>query len=160
MRTPKQLTVQLLLFAQASVAMLGSLYFSNFGDPVKNIAAGALFHADGGLEPCHLCWWARILMYPLVFISAVGILKKDNRFTDYVVPLAIPGFILEVYHYLTQKVFTQSFFECGTVNPCSSTQAVDYFGFITIPFLCLTAFGVIIVLSLINTWMETKKNPQ
>ncbi|PIV90802.1 disulfide bond formation protein B [Candidatus Gracilibacteria bacterium CG17_big_fil_post_rev_8_21_14_2_50_48_13] len=158
MRSPKQLTVQIFIFIQALFAMLGSLYYSNFGDPVKNIAQGFLFHGEGGLEPCHLCWWARILMYPLVFISAMGLIKKDNRFTDYILPLAIPGFILEVYHYLTQKVFTQSFFECGTVNPCSATQAVDYFGFITIPFLCFTAFGVIIILSGINTVIEAKQS--
>lgn len=160
LRSSKQFIVQLLIFLQASVAMLGSLYYSNFGEPFRNIANGMFFHGDGGLMPCHFCWWARIFMYPLVFISAMGLIKKDNRFTDYVLPLAIPGFILECYHYYIQKMPVQNFFECAPGNSCSATQAVDYFGFITIPFLCLTAFAVIISLSVVNTIIEKKKKTE
>lgn len=156
-RSTKQVVIQSLIAAQALVAMLGSLYYSNFGDPVKNIMKGMFFHDQGGLMPCHFCWWARILMYPLVAISFMGLIKKDNRFTDYVLPLAIPGLILELYHYYIQKMAVNPFIPCDVNNSCVATQAVDYFGFITIPFLALTAFTVIIVLSIINTVIERKK---
>lgn len=156
-RTPKQFLVQLLLAVQALMAMLGSLYYSNFGDPVKNIMRGVIFHGDGGLMPCHLCWWARILMYPMVAISIMGLIKKDNRFTSYILPLSIPGLILESYHYYIQKMPNDAFFDCSANNPCTATQAVDYFGFITIPFLAMTAFAVITALAVTNILMERKK---
>lgn len=135
-----------LIFLQALVAMLGSLYYSNFGDPVENLKLGVFWLAGYGFTPCQLCWWARILMYPIVPISLVGILKKDEKFTNYVLPLAIPGFFLEIYHYVLQKSNIENPFGCTGDNPCSA-MSVDYFGVITIPFLCLTAFTVILLLS-------------
>lgn len=135
-----------LIFAQALIAMLGSLYLSNFGDPIENLKLGVFWLYGFGLEPCQLCWWARIFMYPIVPISLVGILKKDWNFTSYVLPLAVPGFLLEVYHYLMQKTSIANPFACTGANPCTAMH-VDYLGFITIPFLCFTAFAVIIGLS-------------
>jgi|GEM_PF-5956613 len=35
-----------IIFIQSLIAMLGSLYFSNFGDPVANAQSGNLFPAD------------------------------------------------------------------------------------------------------------------
>lgn len=156
-RSRKQFLVQLFIAIQACVAMAGSLYYSNFGDPVKNIMKGMFFHDQGGLMPCHFCWWARIFMYPLVFISIMGLIKKDNRFTDYVLPLAIPGLALEIYHYYIQKFAVNPFVPCDVNNSCAATQAVDYFHFITIPFLAMTAFFIITVLAIVNTLMERKK---
>lgn len=151
--TDKQLsTLQPLLwvgiFLQSLVAMLGSLYYSTFGDPVVNFAAGKLFQLEG-LTPCELCWYARILMYPIVFISYVGIAKKDRHFTDYLIPLVALGIPLELYHYAIQKLPIPTFFTCSSVNPCNALQ-VNYFGFITIPFLALTAFLILAVLIGLN----------
>jgi len=136
------------IFIQALVAMLGSLYYSTFGDPVKNLMAGNLLRGEP-LTPCELCWFARILMYPIVFISYVGIAKSDKRFTDYVLPLSFLGILLETYHYSIQKLPIQNIFGCSLVNPCNALQ-VNYLGFMTIPFLCLVAFTVIFGLSLLN----------
>ena len=135
-----------LIFLQALVAMLGSLYYSNFGDPVANLEAGNLF-PDKGFDPCNLCWWGRILMYPIVVISFWGLWKKDYGSFKYIITLAIPGTGLELYHYYLQKfdVATSEF--CTFDNPCTA-MSVDYFGFMTIPFLCLVAFLVILILSL------------
>lgn len=134
-----------LVFLQALIAMLGSLYFSTFGDPVKNILAHTLFPRDSGLLPCELCWFQRILMYPVVILSAVGMLKEDNDFVDYVLPLSIIGMLLSAYHYGLQKMNIANPFGCTLVNPCTALQ-VQYLGFITIPFLACTAFTVITVL--------------
>ena len=46
----------------ALAATLGSLYYSEIA----------------GFVPCTLCWYQRILMYPLVIISLVGILRQDE----------------------------------------------------------------------------------
>ena len=47
----------------AWVAMLGSLYFSEIAHYV----------------PCVLCWYQRILMYPLALILAIGLLRRDRQ---------------------------------------------------------------------------------
>lgn len=147
------------IFAQAVIALLGSLYLSNFGDPVRNIMDGVLFDAARAYDPCHLCWWARILMYPIVLISLVGIIKKDKRFTDYILPLAIPGVVLTIYHYSLQMFPADSGFGavCDLTNPCSAIHLI-YLDFITIPFMALVAFCVITVLSIINWNMNRQSN--
>lgn len=136
-----------IIFAQSLLAMLGSLYYSNFGDPIAHLASGEILNPGNGFAPCHLCWWARILMYPIVAISGIGLFLNDKNALRYSLFLAVPGSTLEVYHYLLQKfdISTPQF--CTLDNPCVA-MSVDYFGFITIPFLCLIAFIVILVASL------------
>ncbi len=116
-------------FAQALVATLGSLYFSEIEH----------------LVPCVLCWYQRILMYPLVVLLAVGILKKDAHLPYYVLPLSVSGFLIALYHYLLQLgVIPESAAPCIAGISCAS-RLVQWFGFITIPFLSLVAFAVITV---------------
>lgn len=130
------------IFLQALVATLGSLYYSTYGDPVVNLTSGRLFPSSGGFEPCELCWFGRILMYPLVVLSGVALLKEDRKFTDYVLPMSIPGLLLGFYHYGLQKLSFPNPFRCTAANPCSALQ-VNYLGFITIPLLEFVAFCVI-----------------
>lgn len=143
------------IFLQALTAMLGSLYFSNFGDPVENFKLGVFWLYGYGFDPCLLCVWARILMYPIVAISLVGIIKKAKDLHHYILPLAIPGILLETYHYALQKTNFENPFECTGANPCSALS-VNYFGFITIPFLCWTAFAVILILCFFHSRAEKK----
>ena len=64
------------------MATVGSLFFSE------------ILH----FPPCMLCWYQRILMYPLVVIIAVGILRRDKGVYQYVLPLSITGFIIPGPH--------------------------------------------------------------
>jgi len=123
------------LFSFASV--IGSLYFSN-----------VLM-----IEPCYLCWWQRIFMYPLFFLSAVSLIFKIRLQKLHVLALTIPGFLFALYHYLMQTFgLFKEFSTCvATSKPCDAVDVV-YLGFITIPFLSLMAFIVInlIVISSVN----------
>lgn len=151
-----QSTLYTLIFLQALAAVAGSLYFSTYGDPLANIAVGSLFPADAGFPPCILCWWARILMYPILVISGVGLLKEDKNFVQYVLPLSFAGILLEIYHYSLQKLPIVNIQPCTLHNPCEA-MSVNYLGFITIPFLCLVAFVVIFVCSSLVTFAHRKK---
>ena len=71
----------------AWVAMLGSLYFSE----VK------------GYVPCPLCWYQRILMYPLAGLIAFGLLRLDTNLPYLVLPFSILGMCVSTYHYLLEK---------------------------------------------------------
>lgn len=133
-----------LIFFQSLIAMLGSLYYSYFGDPILNIQTGALFSLSNWLVPCDLCRWARILMYPIVFISGVALLEKSTKYALTVLIMSKLGLFLELYHYLLQKVNISTSFTCTFANPCNALE-VNYFGFVTIPFLCLIAFLIITI---------------
>lgn len=139
---------QYVIFVQASIAMLWSLYYQYYGDPVANIINGAVFHGAGWFAPCTLCRWARILMYPLVLLALISLIRKDRSIVHYIFPISILGIILETYQYLLQKTSWMNFISwsgfCTIDVPCKIFK-VDYFGFITIPFLCLVAFIVIFI---------------
>ena len=123
-----------LAFLQVWVAVLGSLYFSE----IK------------GLTPCFLCWVQRIFMYPLIFILTVAIWRKDKNGPYYVLPLSITGAIVAFYQYLLQMTPLSKVeaVTCSATAPCSAIQ-IMFFGFVTIPFLSMSAFIVITALMLV-----------
>ena len=121
-----------LAFAASLIATLGSLYFSE----IK------------GYEPCSLCWYQRILMYPFTIILAIAIIKKDYEIAIYTTVLSLIGACISTYHVLIQKVpfFTDKAASCGRI-PCTGDY-INWFGFITIPMLALIAFIIIFVCSI------------
>lgn len=124
-----------LAFGTALVATLGSLYYSEIA----------------GFVPCTLCWYQRILMYPLVAILLVGILKQDRAVANYVLPLSVIGIGMSGYHYLLQLgVFAHSAV-CRVGVPCN-LRYVNYFGFVTIPLMALTAFVLITIFMIASRW--------
>ena len=133
-----------IIFIQSLIAMLGSLYFSNFGDPVQNIQSGNFFGGEG-YEPCGMCRWSRILMYPIVWFSLWALMRKDRKIVNIIQRVSGAGILLSAYHYLLQKTtFIKTSAFCTLQNPCSALQ-VDYFGIITIPFMALVAYIVIFI---------------
>ena len=119
--------------AAAWIAMLGSLYFSEVR----------------GYVPCVLCWYQRILMYPLAGIITIGLLCRDFRLPYYILPFSVFGIFVSSYHYLLEKT---NIFGGATVckqGVACTTQWINWFGFVTIPFLALTAFLVITIMAVI-----------
>ncbi|THF75629.1 disulfide oxidoreductase [Cohnella fermenti] len=96
--------------------------------------------------PCDLCWYQRILMYPLVLLLGRAALKDDRRIVGYALPLSIIGGLISIYHYAEQKVPGFSgVVPCRSGVPCNKDY-LDWFGFITIPLLALIAFAMIAAL--------------
>ncbi|HEY3341760.1 MAG TPA: disulfide oxidoreductase [Anaerolineae bacterium] len=106
---------------------------------------GSLFFSEVlGWVPCLLCWYQRILMYPLALILAVGILRKDKGLYKYALVLSIPGACVSAFHYLYQKTTLFSgMVPCTVGVPCSSDYLNWFGGVVTIPFLALIAFLII-----------------
>ena len=117
-------------WAIALVATLGSLYFSEVL----------------GYLPCKLCWYQRILMYPLVLLLGIAAVRKQPFFSVYVLPMTVLGACVSTYHYIMEKTdwFPSNHFACGIV-PCDA-EYINWFGFVTIPFLALSAFVLISIL--------------
>lgn len=127
-------------WAASVMALFGSLYFSEIRQYV----------------PCDLCWYQRILMYPLAILLGMAVVRKDYRITVYSMVLSAIGGMLSLYHYLLQKVsfLADAAPSCGRI-PCTG-QYINWLGFITIPFLALTAFIIIFICSLL-IWRRVKE---
>lgn len=111
---------------------------------------GSLFYSEIlGYVPCDLCWIQRIFMYPLVIIYGTAAMKRELNIALPGLILAGIGIFISTYHYLIQKLpALQDAGGTCTIVPCN-VQYVNYFNFITIPFLAGTAFLMIVILHII-----------
>lgn len=116
---------------------MGSLYFSEVRDFI----------------PCEMCWYQRILMYPMVLLYGIALIKKDLRYAESGLYMSGVGILVSAYHYGIQKVpaLQHGSGSCGIV-PCDG-QYINLFGFITIPFLAGVAFLVIFCS---HMWLKRK----
>lgn len=127
----------------ATIATCGSLFFSEVLQ----------------WQPCELCWYQRILMYPLVAILLVGILRGDRGVHLYALPLALTGAAVSLYHYLVVMLIIPPP-ACSGGVPCAFDY-INYPGalsFIKIPFLALVAF-IIIGVMMGNHALAEETNP-
>lgn len=130
--TKRQDNILLSMWVVALVATAGSLYFSEIR----------------GYVPCTLCWIQRIFMYPLVLIIGIAYAQKNVRIALTALVFSLIGGCISLYHYGLQKLdfLSDSAPSCGQV-PCTG-QYINWLGFITIPFLALTAFILIAGMSM------------
>jgi disulfide bond formation protein DsbB len=119
-------------FIVALLAMAGSLYFSEIAH----------------FKPCLLCWYQRIAMYPLALILLIAAIRRDIGVRWYVIPLALIGIVISSYHYVLEWFPEISTGACEVDNPCTAVWFRE-FGFISLPFLALVAFLLIITFLLI-----------
>lgn len=124
-----------LVFFAAFLATLGSLTYSEI---VK-------------FTPCALCWYQRILMYPLVFLSLVALTKKFSKeIWYYIRTLSGIGGSIALYHYII-KVAGSSPFPCSATGPSCVKQFVLELGYIDIPMMSFSFFLIIFILSFYGT---------
>lgn len=125
-----------LILVIAWICVLSSLYYSEIV----------------GYEPCKLCWFQRIFIYPQAVLTVIALYLKDNKVVNYTLWLAIFAFTIAGYHYLGQFGITT--LDCGLVGYSSSCSErfVMNFGYITIPLMALTAMGMNIMFALIKIY--------
>ncbi|OGE25817.1 2-oxoglutarate dehydrogenase [Candidatus Daviesbacteria bacterium RIFCSPLOWO2_02_FULL_40_8] len=100
--------------------------------------------------PCVLCWYQRIILYPLVLIIAVGILRKDKNLPYYVLPLSITGMAVASYHNLLYySIIPENIAPCTLGISCIS-KFIEWFGFVSIPLLSLLSFAVITLIMILS----------
>lgn len=125
----------LLAWITSIIAMVGSLFFSE----------------RMGFIPCTLCWYQRILMYPLIVFLGIAFYRNDREIYKYILPISITGIVMSSYHYALQKIPSMhEFSSCTSGVPCSG-QYINWFGFVTIPFLALIAF-IFITIMMVILW--------
>ncbi|MGB3751694.1 MAG: disulfide oxidoreductase [Arcobacteraceae bacterium] len=126
--------VIVLCFLIASIATLGSLFFSEIM----------------GFIPCSMCWYQRIFMYPLVLIFLINILYPDDKVFKYAILLVVAGLVVSIYHNLLMfDIIPESIVPCVSGVPCS-TEYINWLGFITIPFLSLVSYLMLFILLVVG----------
>lgn len=106
--------------------------------------SGSLFFSEGlHFPPCVLCWYQRVAMYPLFVILTVGILRKDRKLYQYVLPFSILGLLVSIYHNLLYYGILPESAQPCTLGISCTTKQIELFGFITIPLMSLLAFVII-----------------
>ena len=129
-----QKNAMLLAFVVALGATAGSLFFSEFAD----------------FQPCGLCWWQRVLLYPQGIIFGIAFWRKDYGARFYLISLSLIGAGIAGYQYISTLLAPVSPLGiCSTGGPSCLTNYFTEFGYITSPLMSLTAFALIMVLSLI-----------
>ena len=117
-------------FVTASIATLGSLFFSDIMQFV----------------PCTMCWYQRIFMYPLVIIFLIALLYPDDKVFKYSIVLVLIGWGFSIYHNLLMfGIISEEMVPCTQGVPCG-VKYIDWFGFVSIPLLSFIAYSLILVL--------------
>lgn len=116
-------------FIVAMLATVGSLYFSEVAH----------------FEPCRLCWYQRIAMYPLVVILGMAAVRRDPGVVIYARALAAIGALISTYHLALEWIPALDTGACG-LGPSCTVIWFREFGFISLPTLALAAFLSILTL--------------
>ena len=103
---------------------------------------GALFIGEVmGQEPCPLCWYQRIFMFPLAIVLFIALLAGDTRIWLYALPLAIAGGAIALWHSAQYAgLISAPLVPCTEKGPSCSGAGMMILGAIPIPYLSLVAF--------------------
>ena len=98
-----------------------------------------------GYEPCKLCWFQRIFIYPQVILLGLAWYRKEWILSLYSVVLSVMGGTIALYQYLLSFGIVPSL-PCAAGNEgvsCNQIFVVE-FGYITIPLMSLSGFLLIL----------------
>ena len=93
---------------------------------------GSLFYGEVlQMEPCRLCWYQRIGMFPLALFLGIAWYKDDYKIALYSVPLVALGGLFALYQSASQlfPVLQITVF-CGEGTPCTLASYAPYLSFL------------------------------
>src|SRR3989344_4169756 len=112
--------------------------------------AGSLFYSEVvGYEPCTLCWWLRVFLYPQAVIFGVALFRKYNNAFVYALPLTLLALLVSAYFSYT-SLGGSSIIACTSAEGACSKVFVKEFGYITIPMMGLTVVLYLLLLTWVN----------
>jgi disulfide bond formation protein DsbB len=114
----------------------------------------SLFYSEiADFPPCVLCWWQRIFLYPQAVLFAVALYYRRKGMealkvvTTTSITLSVVGFCISFFQNFA------SIFNPGLLDVCSAQGGVscsiiffEKFGYITIPFMAMTSFALLLVI--------------
>jgi disulfide bond formation protein DsbB len=113
----------------------------------------SLYYSDiVGYAPCKLCWLQRIFIYPQVILFFIAWRIKDANIWRYSLPISMFGALIGLYH-LYLQFGGNPLIPCAAPGPGAvscTQQFVMEFGFVSIPVMSLTCFGIMIALMIVQ----------
>lgn len=100
-----------------------------------------------GAEPCPLCWWQRIFLFPQVILLGLAMWKRDPVMADYSIILSVFGAGVALYQHVLQML-PGSGLPCPAVGASCSQRILFEFGYITFPLMAFSTFVFLIVVML------------
>lgn len=94
-------------------------------------------------DPCPLCYWQRIFLFPQVLLLGMAWWKKDTYIAEYSIALSIFGAGIALYHHALQ-MFPNTI-PCPATGVSCAQRIVFEFGYITFPLMAFTVFALLIV---------------
>lgn len=124
--------------------------------------AGSLYFSEvAGFEPCRLCWYQRIAMYPLVVVLAIASARRERAGAIYAGALAAIGAVIAAYHVALEWFPSLDSGVCDPNTPCTLIW-FRVLGFISLPTLALAAFLFILTVLSVRPPLdhdEATRNP-
>lgn len=106
------------------------------------------FEYVAGFEPCMLCWWQRVCMFPQLILFGVAWFKKDASVVLYSLVLSGIGLLIGLYNYAL--LFVPSLAPCSAAGvSCTKIYFLE-FGYVTFPMWAITGFLLLIVLMVLE----------
>lgn len=130
--------------------ILVKIFVMSFG-----ASALTLYYSDYlGVIPCALCWFERVFMYGITFISGTALFARNNLemrgIFRYIFVFSVAGAAVSLYHHILQMAAT-----VGTNLPCPASggecgkRVIFEFGHITFPWMALVMFVTFILVLLV-----------
>jgi disulfide bond formation protein DsbB len=115
------------------------------------LAGSTIYGVITGFKPCALCITSRTIMGLILVTLPLAMIAKLKERTVLIVGLflAVLGFCVSLYQYVLQWLaLTGTHLPCPAVSGLASCDRIYFieFGFITIPFVALSAFTLIALL--------------
>jgi len=127
-----------------------SAFFLAFIASVASLFLSEVLH----FQPCVLCWYQRIAMYPQVVLLYVALIRKEKVLTQYLIVVNAIGGLVSLYHYSLHILprTMVSILPCSTQFggvPCDKGYNF-YFGFMTFPLMAFSVFALITFLLIMS----------
>jgi disulfide bond formation protein DsbB len=105
-------------------------------------------------NPCILCWYQRILMYPQVLLLYSALIRKETVLKPYLMVMNMVGGAIALYHYslhVLPKNITPLIPCNQALTGVSCEKGYNFFyGFMTFPFMAFVVFALIFFLMSIS----------
>ncbi len=108
-------------------------------------------------EPCNLCWYQRIALFPLAVQLGIAAYRSDRGFALYAYPLCFFGFVMALYQSFL-PVIPGGGKSCGINGHCTADMSV-VFG-IQFPWISAAGFILIAWLIWIHRGKGTSPSPE
>lgn len=121
------------------------------------ITLGSLYLSEvRHLEPCSLCWYERLCLFPLTIFLGVALYKSFFRVFSYVVAFPVLGLLFSALHIAFQEIPRFHPKVCSSAVSCAIKHPIGL-GVISMPMVAFITFLLILVILYVGRPKQPKQ---